>query len=56
METALIFILAKKFYRTPIISKQIVKAVKQGKYKELEPEIAYINQSFQQHLKARYGS
>ena len=36
------------------ISKQIVKAVKQGKYKELEPEIAYINQSFQQHLNARY--
>ena len=29
------------------ISKQIVKAVKQGKYIDLEPEIAYINQSFQ---------
>lgn len=36
------------------ISKQIVKAVKQGKYIDLEPEIAYINQSFQQHLNARY--
>lgn len=32
------------------VSRQIVKAVKQDKYKEIEPEIAYINQSFQQHL------
>ena len=36
------------------ISRLIVKAVKQDKYKEIEPEIAYINQSFQQHLDAVY--
>jgi len=36
------------------VSRQIVKAVKQDKYKEIEPEIAYINQSFQQHLDAVY--
>ena len=36
------------------VSRQIVKAVKQDKYKEIEPEISYINQSFQQHLDAVY--
>lgn len=36
------------------VSRQIVKAVKQDKYKEIEPEIAYINQSFQQHLDTVY--
>lgn len=36
------------------VSRQIVKAVKQDKYKEIDPEIAYINQSFQQHLDAVY--
>ena len=36
------------------VSKQVVKAVKQDKYAEIEPEIAYINQSFQQHLDAVY--
>lgn len=36
------------------VSKQIVKAIKQDKYKEIEPEIAYINQTFQQHLDAMY--
>ena len=36
------------------VSKQVVKAVKQDKYKEIEPEIAFINQSFQRHLDAVY--
>ncbi len=36
------------------VSRQIVKAVKQDKYREIESEIAYINQSFQQHLDAVY--
>lgn len=36
------------------ISKQIVKAIKQDKYKELESEIDYINQTFQKHIDTRY--
>lgn len=36
------------------VSAQIEKAVKQDKYMEIEPEIVFINQSFQQHLDAVY--
>lgn len=36
------------------VSRLVVKAVKQDKYKDIEPEMAYINQSFQQHIDAVY--